>query len=216
MNLIEYIHDKYVHKWRVQILTEHLTKLLPHQDARVLDVGCGDGLLSSQISRKYPDLEVRGIDVSIRDETFIPVEKFDGQTIPAEDLTYDVVMFVDVLHHADDPMALLSEAKRVARHAVLIKDHTLEGILAALRLRLMDWVGNSRHRVMLPYNYWSRERWLAVLDQLNLSIDYWDGRVLLYPPPIGWFCGCSLHFIARLLQNRDGKQPGLKGRIIAR
>jgi SAM-dependent methyltransferase len=213
MNLIEYIHDKYVHKWRIRILTGYLTKLLP-QDARVLDVGCGDGLLSSEISRKCPDLEVHGIDVLIRDETFIQVEEFDGQTIPAEDLTYDVVMFVDVLHHANDPMALLSEAKRVARHAVLIKDHTLEGILAAWRLRLMDWVGNTRHRVMLPYNYWSRESWLEVLDQLSLSIDYWDGRIPLYPPPIGWIFGCPLHFIARLLQIRDSEQPRLKERMI--
>ena len=54
-------------------------------------------------------------------------------------------MFVDVLHHTDDPMVLLREAGRVASGFVLIKDHTQNGILAGRRLRFMDWVGNARH-----------------------------------------------------------------------
>jgi 2-polyprenyl-3-methyl-5-hydroxy-6-metoxy-1,4-benzoquinol methylase len=35
--------------------------------------------------------------------------------------SFDVVMFVDVLHHTKDPMVLLREARRVARRAIVVK-----------------------------------------------------------------------------------------------
>jgi hypothetical protein len=41
-----------------------------------------------------------------------------------------VVLFVDVLHHSKDPMILLREAVRMVRKAIVIKDHTLAGLLA--------------------------------------------------------------------------------------
>ena len=62
MNPIEHIHGNYVHKRRVRVLSEHLAKLIP-KDARVLDVGCGDGLLAHLILQRRPDLVLRGIDV---------------------------------------------------------------------------------------------------------------------------------------------------------
>jgi hypothetical protein len=61
-------------------------------------------------------------------------------------------------------MILLREAARVARKIVLIKDHTLNGLFAAQRLRFMDKVGNARHGVSFPYNYWPKQRWLEVFD----------------------------------------------------
>jgi len=48
----------------------------------MLDVGCGDGLLAHLMTQKRPDLDLRGIDVLVRDRTHIPVDKFDGQVIP--------------------------------------------------------------------------------------------------------------------------------------
>ena len=64
-------------------------------------------------------------------------------------------MFVDVLHHTEDPMALLGEAVRVARKTIVVKDHTLNGFLAGPTLHFLDRVGNARHDVALPYNYTS-------------------------------------------------------------
>jgi 2-polyprenyl-3-methyl-5-hydroxy-6-metoxy-1,4-benzoquinol methylase len=46
---------------------------------------------------------VRGIDIMARPTSHIPVDIFDGQTIPHPDKSFDVVSFVDVLHHTDDP-----------------------------------------------------------------------------------------------------------------
>jgi SAM-dependent methyltransferase len=204
MSLIERIHGGYVHKRRVRVLRDHLAALIPH-NARVLDVGCGDGLLDYLMLQKRPDLELRGIDVLVREQTLIPVDGFDGLVIPHADASFDVVMFVDVLHHTQDPMGLLREAVRVARKAIVIKDHTLNGWLAGPTLRLLDWIGNARHGVVLPYNYWPQQRWVEAFDALELTISAWKKELRLYPRPANWFFGRSLHFIARLdLRQAEG------------
>lgn len=197
MSLIEQIHSGYLYNRRVRVLTNHLAELLP-QDARVLDVGCGDGLLALRIMQKRPDVEIRGIDILIRSQTHIPVHAFEGQVIPYGDASFDVVMFIDVLHHTEDPMILLREAVRAAWKAVVIKDHILSGLFAGLTLRFMDRVGNARHGVSLSYKYWSQERWFEAFEELGLIISVWERKLPLYPPPASWICGRSLHFIARL------------------
>lgn len=197
MSLLDRIHGDYVQARRVRVLSEQIAALLPH-GSRVLDVDCGDGLLASLIKGKRPDLEITGIDVLVRPSTRIPVERFDGVRIPFGDDSVDVVMFVDVLHHADDPAMLLREAARTARSAILIKDHTLNGMLASLTLRFMDWAGNARHGVALPYNYWNRKKWLDVCEGLGLRIEVWRGDLNIYPWPATWIFDRSLHFLARL------------------
>ena len=84
-------------------------------NACVLDIGCGDGLLSQRILAKRPDIQITGVDVLVRPSTHIPVTAFDGRRLPYEDKTVDVALFVDVLHHTSDPTSLLREAKRVAK-----------------------------------------------------------------------------------------------------
>ena len=65
---------------------------------------------------------ITGIDVLLRDHTHIPVVEFDGTTIPFPDRSFDTLVFVDVLHHTNDPVLLLREAARVARNTIVIKD----------------------------------------------------------------------------------------------
>jgi SAM-dependent methyltransferase len=197
MNLLDTIHGGFIFPRRIDKLAQSLAKLLPRQ-ARALDVGCGDGCLAFEISKLRPDVQIEGIDVLIRKETWIPVSKFDGRRIPHDDCAFDVVMFVDVLHHTDDPPILLREGKRVARQAIVIKDHTRDGLLAGPRLRFMDWVGNARHGVVLPYNYWPRRRWHSELRNLGLVEDGWSENLDLYPWWANWVFGSSLHFVARL------------------
>jgi SAM-dependent methyltransferase len=193
-----------VHGRRVLVLAERLAGLIP-QGAKVLDVGCGDGLLAKLVMEKRPDVTIEGIDVLVRAQTHIPVVGFDGERIPAGDGSYDVVMFVDVLHHTTDPEVLLKEAIRVARRCVVIKDHTRDGVLAGTTLRFMDWVGNARHGVALPYNYWTRGRWEGSFGALGLYVEEWIDRIGLYP---WWARGVferKLHYIARL--GVAGKRP---------
>jgi SAM-dependent methyltransferase len=208
MSLIERIHTTQVHTRRVRRLCEMLSDILP-REGKVLDVGCGDGLLAKRILDRLNDspqalpsrtgqLTIEGIDVLVRDDTHVPVTRFDGTKIPFDDNSFDSVMFVDVLHHTDDPMVLLREAKRVTRGTIVIKDHTMNGIASGATLRFMDRVGNARYGVSLPYNYWPRQKWLDAFNELGLKIERWEKHLGLYPFPANLVFARSLHFIAQL------------------
>jgi SAM-dependent methyltransferase len=166
--------------------------------ATVLDVGCGDGSLAAGLMVERPDMTIRGIDVLARKETAIPVTIFDGERIPFEDASEDVVMFVDVLHHTKDPMILLGEARRVSRRWIVVKDHFRDGFLANETLRFMDWVGNARHGVALPYNYWSSSQWNEGFARLGLSKSKQLLKLGLYPLWADWLFGRGLHFVLLL------------------
>ncbi len=197
MQLLNALHDSVVHSRRVDSLTKGLIPMLPEAGS-VLDVGCGDGWLASLLAEQLPLSQFCGIDVLVRPDTHISIAHFDGVEIPYPDHHFDTVMMVDVLHHTGDPAILLREAKRVARNFVVLKDHTRDGLAARATLRMMDWIGNAHHGVALPYNYLSHSEWRQLFDSLDLTIDQWNAKPRLYGAPVDWFCGRSLHFLARL------------------
>jgi ubiquinone/menaquinone biosynthesis C-methylase UbiE len=196
-SLLDKLHTRFVFGRRVRVLTKLLSDNLP-ADARVLDVGCGDGQISAQIMKLRGDVSVTGIDVLLRPERHIPVAQFDGKTIPFPASSFDVVLFVDVLHHTANPAALLEEAARVSKKYVLLKDHLRGGFLDGLTLRLMDWVGNAHHGVVLPYNYLAESQWQKIYDDLALREVSVTKDLRLYPQPANAVFGRNLHFIALL------------------
>ena len=197
MNPIEWLHGAYFAERRLRALSHLLISRIP-SDASLLDVGCGDGRLAAAIGELRPDIDIAGLDVQVRPDASLPVAQYDGRAIPHSDGSFDVVLFADVLHHCEDPQKLLAEGARVARRCVLIKDHTLQGAVSGRLLRFMDDVGNSRFDVALPYNYWPEQRWRAAFAALDLSVEAWISKLGLYPGPVDWLFGGSLHFVASL------------------
>lgn len=190
-------HDKAVFNRRIEVLTRTLADFIPAK-ARVLDIGCGSGMLAKRIMALRPDVTIEGIDVLVRPGTEIPVKEYDGDNIPWPDDHFDIALFVDVLHHTEAPARLLAEAKRVARGGIVIKDHFREGVFADSTLRFMDWVGNAQHGVVLPYNYLSDPEWRGIWSELGLKVERLTDKVGLYPAPFSWLFDRRLHFVARL------------------
>lgn len=190
-------HKKLVFNRRVSVLSQAIADLLP-ANARVLDIGCGSGDVAVAVMRLRPDVQIEGVDVLVRDAPAIPVQEYDGKTIPFADGAFDVAMMIDVLHHTDDPANVLAEARRVSTRGVVIKDHFRNGLLAGPTLRFMDWVGNAPHGVRLPYNYLSRSEWAGIWQRLGLRATKLTDRVPLYPRPFSWLFGRKLHFTTLL------------------
>lgn len=190
-------HERLVYGRRIEVLARHLADVLP-REAAVLDVGSGDGFLAKRVTSARSDLRMFGVDVLVRPRTHIPVRPFDGSRLPFADDAFDVVMLIDVLHHAADQGALFRESVRVARNTVVIKDHNADGFMARPTLRLMDWVGNARHGVALPYSYWGSERWRETFGKHGLRIALMREDLGLYPWPASLLFDRRLHFLAVL------------------
>lgn len=208
MKVLESIHQRFVYDRRLHVLAKQVANLIP-QGVRVLDVGCGDGLLAKTIMEMRPDVSITGLDVLVRPVCHIETIEFDGKSIPFPDRSFDTVMFVDVLHHCEDPEILIGEALRVTTAEVVIKDHTRDGFMAGPTLRFMDYIGNARHGVSLPYNYWSRSRWSAHLDELPIELVRWEDDLGLYPWPANLFFERKLHFVAKLRLLERNSRPAM-------
>jgi ubiquinone/menaquinone biosynthesis C-methylase UbiE len=93
----------------------------------VLDVGCGEGIVTRRIARLAPG-RVTGIDVAsprLRAAWDAAGERVeyvvgDAQALPFADGEFDLVSLVEMLQLVEDPGQALAEAARVARRAVIV------------------------------------------------------------------------------------------------
>ena len=207
-SFIEILHSRFIILRRIRVLAGHISPLLPVK-AKLLDVGCGDGILAAQIMKLRPDVSISGIDVLARENPRLDVQVYDGKIIPFRDDSFDCVLLADVLHHSEDIPGLLRECARVAGHLVIIKDHLPEGLLARRTLDLMDRVGNARFGVSMDCTYLNRKQWTDLFSELGLGCVKWSGRLGIYPWPLSMVFDRGLHFLAQL--NTGEPKDGLSG-----
>lgn len=193
-NISSSIHTSLIFPRRIERLTELFCDKIP-DGSSVLDVGTGNGQLAKNIGDRKKDVKVQGVDVLLRDYSHIPVTLFDGSKLPFDDKSFDIVTFVDVLHHTNNAKELLAEALRVSRKLVIIKDHLVSGFLAGPTLRLMDEVGNRRYNVALPYNYFTPEQWRKTFSDIGAKIQFWEQDLKIYQKYLDMIFGRNLHVL---------------------
>jgi SAM-dependent methyltransferase len=96
---------------RAYDMAAEIARVLP-RDARVLDVGCGNGFIAHHLSALL-GRAVLGIDLQNTAEAPINYRHFDGNHFPVTSRSFDVVLLCYVLHHAQNIESTLTELRRV-------------------------------------------------------------------------------------------------------
>lgn len=143
----------------------------------MLDIGCSDGRLASQIAARL-SAQPMGVDVQLQPRVRIPAQRYDGRHLPFSDDRFHLVTILDVLHHAEDPASVLSEAVRVLHPdgVIVIKDHVRRGAWSNQVLRWMDSVSNSFEHDITTGKYLSLPEWSRLIAQSS-------GELLTFETP---------------------------------
>lgn len=94
---------------------------LPSNTTSVLDVGCGNGLLTDQLPRTVQAVGIDRSQAALRQMNGVRCQA-DGIAMPFPDGAFDAVVCLEVLEHLPYPAysSVLREIDRLARHSVLI------------------------------------------------------------------------------------------------
>lgn len=121
---------------RMLIDLRTLLSFLP-EEGRLLDVGCGTGLLDYALARKRPRLEILGVDIDeravglARRYNALPNLSFAALPLGEVRGPFECISFVDVMHHAQegDARRLLEDAAGLLSTAgeIVVKDISRKG-----------------------------------------------------------------------------------------
>lgn len=139
-------------------------------DLSILDLGCGSGLFAKAL-QQLPNVSlVCGVDVIDYCKTDIPFKQYsEGSTIPCEDNSFDITFIVEVLHHSDNAIHLLTEARRVTKKSIIVFEDVVTSKLRLRFMRMFDILMNMRHGVNTPLNFRAEDEWLKIFSQLQLT-----------------------------------------------
>ncbi len=205
--LIRSLHRKLVFGRRVQAIAEAIAPAVRRGES-ILDIGCGSGELAALLQDRIEGVRIIGVETHLRGSRSIPVQPYDGETLPFADDAFDVSIIVDVLHHAKDAAAVLREANRVSRRAVIIKDHIRTGWFSQAVLSFMDWVGNAPHGVACRYRYFSRPEWDVLFRSADLDLVSELRSLGLYTRPASAVFERGYHVVAVLVSSGRAAHPG--------
>ncbi|HEY3069416.1 MAG TPA: class I SAM-dependent methyltransferase [Gaiellaceae bacterium] len=150
----------------------------------ILDVGCGEGLLTERIAGLRPGADVVGLDVDDprlgaewkqRRGDNLSFRAGSAYSLPFKDAAFELVCGFEVLEHLERPAEALTELARVAsRHLVVsVPREPLWRVLNILSLRYLPALGNTPGHV----NHWSRAGFVTFVQTAG------DVTRVRTPPP---------------------------------
>ena len=102
------------------------------EDSNLLDLGCGSGIIGKEFGRFF-NSEILGLDIIDNRVIEIPFRRYDGSNLSfLKDDSYDAVLINFVLHHCQNPIELLKEAKRVTKDIIVIYENIPEGLMSKM------------------------------------------------------------------------------------
>jgi trans-aconitate methyltransferase len=136
---------------------------------KILDVGCGEGILSRHLNHLWPNASITGLDID--PELLMVAKKLvprmtcvagNVYAMAWDDKTYDMVCCTEVLEHLESPEQALSEINRVGRAAYLfsVPDEPWWRMANMARGSYLKDLGNSPGHL----NHWSVSSFTRLLS----------------------------------------------------
>lgn len=134
----------------------------------VLDLGGGSGEIALHVHTPDRFATVADIrDWRANAARTLPFVLIEHNHVPLESASVDTVLLLMVLHHSNDPSALLREAFRVARRNIIVIEsvtNSLEEYLYGCWIdwfynRVLHYVENAEQRTPVPCNFLPATGW---------------------------------------------------------
>ena len=151
----------------------------------ILDVGCGEGVLTEQWADKLGTGRIVGIDLDDpklraewekRQRANLEYRVEDATNLSFGDGEFDMATAIEVLEHVPDPERTVSEMARVAKRWVLVsvpREPLWRGLNMARGAYLKD-LGNTPGHI----NHWSKRSFVSMLSR--------HGKVEQVRSPFPW------------------------------
>ena len=163
-------------------LGELFTQAAPES---VLDVGCGEGVLTHQWAEALGERRIVGIDLEdaklqaeweTRRRPNLEYRTMLAENMPFADGEFDIACAIEVLEHVPDPAHTVAEMARVARRHLLVSvpREPLWRMLNMARGAYLSDLGNTPGHV----NHWSKRSFVRLLSQ--------HGEVVEKRSPFPW------------------------------
>jgi len=143
----------------------------------LLDVGCGEGVLTEQWARRIPG-RVVGIDLddpllhaqwAERSAPNLEYKVMKAENLPFADSEFDVATAIEVLEHVPDPAHTVAEMARVASDWLLVsvpREPLWRGLNMARGAYLKD-LGNTPGHL----NHWSKRSFVSLLSRHGTVVE---------------------------------------------
>jgi 2-polyprenyl-3-methyl-5-hydroxy-6-metoxy-1,4-benzoquinol methylase len=151
----------------------------------VLDVGCGEGVLTYRWAERLGEKPIVGIDLadpklaaewSTRRRENLQFRTFSGGALPFADHAFDLAAATEVLEHVPDPERSVADMARVARRYLLVSvpREPLWRTLNMARGAYLRDLGNTPGHL----NHWSKRGFISLLER--------HGEVVEARSPFPW------------------------------
>jgi SAM-dependent methyltransferase len=114
--------------------------LAPHRSQRVLDIGCGEGVLLRGVGFTPVQLDISMVRLEKARADGNPLVCADGMELPFNDAIFDVVLLIALLEHVRQPERVIDETWRVLKPGGEVAIVVPNDIWMSLgRLLLLKW-----------------------------------------------------------------------------
>jgi SAM-dependent methyltransferase len=144
----------------------------------ILDVGCGEGVLTHQWAERLGDGRIVGIDLDEADlqeawkqrqRPNLEYRVLEATTLPFADGEFELASAIEVLEHVPEPASTIAEMGRVASKYVLVsvpREPLWRGMNMARGAYWKD-LGNTPGHV----NHWSRRAFVEELSKIGTVVE---------------------------------------------